>query len=141
MEKTMSVQVKKGQVRKSPSFIAAVVAEVSYGGQVAVRGEKGPWVHVFDPRSRAEGWMHASALTARKVVLQSGGTAAPTSVSGDELALAGKGFNQQVEEAFKRKNPQLDFTWVDRMEAQVVSPDDMRRFLADGQLRPEGGER
>ena len=51
----------------------------------------------------------------------------------------GKGFNQQVESEFRAKNPNLDFTWVDKMETYVVSEEEMKQFLEKGGLSPEGG--
>ena len=59
--------------------------------------------------------------------------------SSDELALAGKGFSKQVEGEFKTKNPQLDYTWVNRMEQMVISQEQIEQFLKDGKLAPEGG--
>jgi len=139
MDKIMSVQVKVGQVRKIPSFIGEIVAKVYYGNRVSVRSTKGAWVLIDAPERHIEGWVHASALTSKKVVLKAGDDAVETRVTGDELALAGKGFNKQVEDTFKAKNPRLDFTWIDRMETQVISPAQMRRFLAEGKIYPEGG--
>jgi hypothetical protein len=139
MDKMLSVQVKVGQVRKTPSFIGEIVAKVDYGSRVSVRDTKGAWVLIDAPEGPIEGWVHVSALTSKKVVLKAGDDAVETHVSGDELALAGKGFNKQVEDTFKAKNPRLDFTWIDKMETQVVSTAQMRRFLAEGKVYPEGG--
>jgi hypothetical protein len=44
--------------------------------------------------------MHESALSAKRVKMQAGGTA-KTGATSDELALAGKGFNKDVEAQFK----------------------------------------
>jgi hypothetical protein len=53
--------------------------------------------------------------------------------------LAGKGFNPAVEKEFKSRNPKLSFEWVDRMEKFVVSDDEVRNFIKEGALSPEGG--
>ena len=87
----------------------------------------------------AEGWIHASALTPKKIVLRAGAEDVEAAASSDELALAGKGFNQQVESEFRAKNPNLDFTWIDEMETYVVSENEMKQFLKEGELSPEGG--
>lgn len=76
--------------------------------------------------------MHGSALTKKKVVMQAGGQDAQVAASGEELALAGKGFNQQVEAEFKERNPSVDFKWVDWMEKSVFSPEDILAFLRAG---------
>lgn len=137
--KMMSVQVKNGEVRSTPSFLGRIVARLSYGDRVYFRGAKGSWTRVGLPGSSTEGWIHASALTPKKIVLKAGTSDVQTSASSDELALAGKGFNKQVETEFRNKNPNLDFSWIDRMEKFVVSQQQMEQFLKAGDLSPEGG--
>ncbi len=138
-QKMMSVQVKKGEIRSTPSFLGLIVARVSYGDRVFFRSEKGSWIRVGLPGSSTEGWIHTSALTHKKIVFKAGTEDVQTSASSDELALAGKGFNKQVENEFRNKNPNLDFSWVDRMEGFVVSQQQMEQFLKAGELFPEGG--
>jgi hypothetical protein len=72
-------------------------------------------------------------------VLKSGTANVQTSASGDELALAGKGFSKQVENEFKGKNPNINYAWIDRMEKFVVSQKQSQQFLKEGELSPEGG--
>ena len=134
---TLTVQVRDGQVRATPSFLGKIVGTLHYGDRVTVLDQNGDWNRVNSPRFR--GWMHSSALTKSNISLQAGGNNAPLAASGDELALAGKGFNKQVESAFKAKNPQMDYAWVDRMEAIKVSPEEMAQFLRQGGLSPQGG--
>jgi hypothetical protein len=135
----LSVQVKKSEVRAKPSFLGTIVARVSYGDRVELLVEQGAWLKVGLPGRKTEGWMHASALTRKKIELQAGGQAVGQTASSDEVALAGKGFNQQVEDTFKAQNPKLDFAWVDKMEKIVVSQSEMEAFLRDGKVTPEGG--
>ena len=135
----MSVQVKTGQLRLTPSFLGKIVARLYYGDRIYVIEEKGSWLRVGLSAGAAEGWIHESALTPKKIVLQAGAKDIETAASSDELALAGKGFNQQVESEFRAKNPNLDFTWIDKMEAFVVAENEMKQFLKKGGLSPEGG--
>ena len=135
----MRVQVKDGQVRATPSFLGKIVANLHYGDQVTTLNISGDWTEVSVGGVR--GWMHKSALTTGNISLQSGGKGAPLAASNDELALAGKGFNEQVEASFKSRNPNMDYTWVNRMEAVVISPAEMQRFLSEGGLTPQGGGR
>ena len=135
----MSVQIKKGELRLSPSFLGKIVAQLYYGDRVYVLEEKGSWSKVGLSEGAAEGWIHSSALTPKKIVLRAGAEDVEAAASSDELALAGKGFNQQVESEFRAKNPNLDFTWIDKMETYVVSEKEMKRFLKEGELSPEGG--
>ncbi|MBU0988485.1 MAG: SH3 domain-containing protein [Proteobacteria bacterium] len=138
-QQLMSVQVKEGQVRSAPSFLGKIVFSVAYGNRVAVFGEKGAWSLIGMPGRDVKGWIHASALTRKKIVLKAGAADVSQAASSDEIALAGKGFNAQVENEFRAKNPNIDFTWIDRMEAVRISPEEMQRFLKEGGLAPEGG--
>ena len=60
--------------------------------------------------------------------------------SGSEVALAGKGFNPEVEAEYK-KDPTLNYAAVDAMEAHVVQPAALSSFIAQGGLTVEGGAR
>jgi SH3-like domain-containing protein len=134
----MSVQVKSGQLRATPSFLGSVVATVAYADRVTVAGKQDPWFKVTDARGRT-GWIHQSALTKKRIVLSAGTADAGKGVSGEELSLAGKGFNSQVEAEFKAENKDIDFTWVDRMGTFVVTPDEATAFLAKGEVEPVSG--
>jgi hypothetical protein len=84
--------------------------------------------------------MHASALTTKTIVLKAGAQNVRTSATGGELALAGKGFSEEIEKQYKNLNHHLDYTWVDRMEKLQVSPEQMQAFLKQGNVVPrEGG--
>jgi SH3-like domain-containing protein len=137
----MSVQVKNGQVLGTPSFLGKVVTHVNYGDRIQVLEQQGDWSKVTAPDGQS-GWMHNSSLTKKKIAMSAGSQNAQTAASGDELALAGKGFNSDVEADFKAKNRNVDFTWVDKMEKIKVQPDSMQQFLKDGGIQPaEGGKR
>jgi hypothetical protein len=137
----MSVQVKSGQLRATPSFLGPLVAPLNYGDRLQVIEQQGDWSKATTPAGQT-GWVHRSALTKKKIVMKAGDQDAQTAASGDELALAGKGFNSDVEADFKAKNRQIDFTWVDKMEKIKVTPESMQQFLKDGGIQPsEGGKR
>ena len=129
----LSVQVRETRMRVRPSYLGPATETVSYGDRLTVLEERGPWRHVRTDGG-ATGWLHASALTEKRVVLQAGDTDVATGADEAELALAGKGFNAEVEEAFKQQNADIDYTWVDRMSAWTVTPEQAAAFLADGQV-------
>jgi uncharacterized protein YraI len=133
----MSVTVKEAQARSTPSFLAAIVGVLPYGARVNVVAEQGPWMRVSLP-SGGQGWLHSSALTAKRVVLQAGGSV-EQSASSSEVALAGKGFNKELEDQY-RAEKKIDYTWVDRMEQFRVSPEQVAAFFRDGGLQPQGGQ-
>ena len=139
-QRRLHVQVRTTPVRQSPSFLAPPVSELQYGDRIHVEREQGPWVQVRHSENVA-GRIHASALTRRRVRLLAGEEEAAVTATGDELAFAGKGFNEQVEEEFRTGDAQLDYTWVDRAEEQTILPEVIRRFLVSGGLRdPARGE-
>ena len=134
----MSVQGKSTQVRGKPTFLGPIVATLAYGDQVEALQQSGDWVQVRTP-SRQEGWLHQSALSSKRILLKAGSTDAKGAASSQEVALAGKGFNSDVERQYRSKNPNLDFASVDRMERMYVSPQQTLAFLQQGEVRPGGG--
>ncbi len=131
---TLSVQVKAGDVRSTPSFLGNILAKLPYGARVAATGERGDWIGVAG--GGVTGWMHRSALTEKEIVFKAGAADVDQYATSEEISLAGKGFSEEVENAYKSRNPNVDFTWIDRMEAITVSQNEMLRFLQEGQVRP-----
>jgi len=129
----MSVQVREGQLRSRASFLGTVTATVAYGDRVTVQQTQAGWTQVTTASGRS-GWIHTSALTRKRVVLGSGTSDARIGASGEEVALAGKGFSAEVEAAHKKGNPEIDYTWVDWMGNLTVSEAKIRRFLKQGGL-------
>jgi SH3-like domain-containing protein len=134
----MSVHVRSSDLRDSPSFLGRSVAPVVYGEQVEVVGEQGNWMEV-NASSGAKGWIHQSALTRKQIVFSSGGADVKTEASGEEIAVAGKGFNADVEKKFRVDHTDIDFSWVDRMEQMKIAPQELRSFLRKGGLQPQVG--
>jgi uncharacterized protein YgiM (DUF1202 family) len=141
-QKTMSVQVREGQLRAAPSHLGKIVARASYGDRVTVLEEKGDWKKVTLAGGKHQGWIHNSALTSKKIALKAGQGNVGTSVSQGEIALAGKGFSEEVEAQYRKSNKNLDYTWINRMEAIKVSPEEMENFMSVGRLtlRAQGGK-
>lgn len=129
----MSVQVKKSVLKDAPSFLAKNITTLSYGDQVTQIKQKGDWIQI--DTTLKKGWLHASALTDRKVILRSGSQRASTTVSSNEVMLAGKGFNAQVESKYRQKNPQMRFDLVDKMERYPTSSEAERTFAQRGKLK------
>ncbi|WP_372678023.1 SH3 domain-containing protein [Desulfosarcina sp.] len=136
---TKSVQIREGAIRSAPSFMSKIIAKVAYGDLVEAVDNKNGWSRVRRAGVEQSGWIHDSALTHKKIVLTAGPSDVSQGATGDEIALAGKGFNEQVEREFKEKNPQLNFKLIDQMEKIVVSDSQMRQFLEAGRVSPQGG--
>jgi len=136
--KSMSVNVKETQVRATPGYLGKVLGTLAYGDRVQVAQTQQGWVKVSVAGKGLAGWINESALTAKKVVLSSGSSSASQEASSGEVALAGKGFNSQIESE-NRKDDSFDYATVDRMERAVVAPEAVAAFLKDGALAGDAG--
>ncbi len=134
---SMSVQIQQSKVRATPSQLGSVVDTVKYGDVINAGELKNGWYSVTTQTGK-KGWLHESALSKKPIKMSAGTTAAATGVSSDEVALAGKGFNEQVEAKLKADGT-LDFSWVDRMIKYNIDADKIMAFRAQGHL--EGGDK
>jgi hypothetical protein len=78
--------------------------------------------------SSVTGWTPSANLSARQIV-----SGSSSSASASEIALAGKGFNQEVENAYKAKG-NLNYADVDRVESITVRETALLQFLEEGRL-------
>ncbi|HMP73807.1 MAG TPA: SH3 domain-containing protein [Kiritimatiellia bacterium] len=131
----MSVQVEETAVRSRPSFMGAPVVTVRYGDRLAVQSQQQAWVQVRTPGGET-GWVHESALTTRRVVLAAQTEDVRVGATTREVALAGKGFNSEVEADFKARNEEISFVWIDRMEAIRMTEREIKEFLIEGGIQP-----
>ena len=129
---TMHVQVREGQLRERPSYLGTVAAVVDYGDRVTIEREQGPWRYV--KAEAGEGWIHESAITRQRVELVAGDEDAAGVATEEEMALAGKGFSEEVEKEFRLQHRDIDFTWVDYMETLEIEPARLSRFLEEGDV-------
>jgi SH3-like domain-containing protein len=133
----MSIQVRNCKVRATPSQLGATVATLDYGVVVQAGASQKGWYPVTTADGKT-GWVHESALSKKPIAMRAGANDAATGVSNDEVALAGKGFNEQVEAKLRREG-KLDYTWVDRMAAFNMSADQLMKFRLQGHL-PGGAQ-
>jgi len=126
---TMYVAVKTVALKASTGFFAKTNASLNYGDRVTVTQVSGKYVQVRSAaNSSVSGWTATANLSAKQIVSGNTGTA-----SAKEVALAGKGFNQEVENAY-RANGKLNYADVDRTEALSVTEDNLKKFIEDGRL-------
>lgn len=128
------VRTKTGQIRSQNRFYAPIVLTVSFEDRLEVISEQGDWFNVkFDGK---EGWIHSSAVNLKKpkelrpVLL--GAEMAPEEA--DEVTLAGKGFNPQVEKDMQKKHAELDFSKVDQIESRTPDGKKLETFIREGGL-------
>lgn len=133
---TMSVQVRDGQLRATP---------LSWG-QSWVRLPMG--IAWRSNSSRATGWKSPAKVKGlgaqfgpdhEEHYYGGGGRDAQMKASGKEVALAGKGFNAEVEAQYRKGHRNVNYPAVDRMELVQISPQEMATFLEQGAVKPASG--
>jgi hypothetical protein len=125
---TMYINIKKASLKSSTGFFAGTAGTLAYGAQVKVQEVKGKWVKVQSSTGvSVTGWIAASGLTSKRIAQGS------NAVSSKELAMAGKGFSEEVEKQYK-VNVKLSYTGVDAVEEIVISDEDLFFFLEQGHL-------
>jgi Bacterial SH3 domain len=138
----MSVTVREYKVRESPSMFGKIVGSLSYGDRVTLLEQPAnapkTWRKISMPAKGIQGWVNLSALTEKKIELKAGSQTAQQGASSGEVALANKGFNEEVEKQYRAEG-KIDYTWVDRMATYNPSDDQVAAFLQKGGLNTTGG--
>lgn len=131
---TLRVVTQDNVIREDCNFVSRVKAKVKYNDQLEVISKDADWYRV--KIHNIKGCIHKTAVTEKQVSLSGSGLFGSQShtASKDEVALAGKGFNPEVEASFKNKHPELDFAIVDKIETYKVSEDNLRKFIKSGGL-------
>jgi hypothetical protein len=128
--RTMYVIAKTIAVKSSTNFFADTLGTLPYGAPVSVQQEYGKWVKISSVEPPViSGWVAATSLTTKRIIAAAG----KTSASANEIALAGKGFNQEVENAYKQSGD-LNYAAIDTMEAIQIPNRQLFSFLQEGRL-------
>ena len=126
---TMYVAAKTVELKSSTGFFASARGTLAYGAAVTVLQIKGKWAEVRSAsNSSVSGWTAAANLSAKRIV-----AGASSGATASEVALAGKGFNQEIENVYKAEG-RLNYADVDRTEAQKVSKQELKDFMVEGHL-------
>ncbi len=129
----VAISVQNQSIYPMPAFYASPVVPVSYGTIAAINEINGEWYNVTTSLGQI-GWIHRTSVTGA-IQTTSGGTSASGSVTSDEIMLAGRGFSQDIENAYAGDHPELDFSIIDNMETSwTVSPQQLYQFLVNGNL-------
>lgn len=135
---SVAVVVKKTSIRRDRQFSAPTLVEAQLGDAFSVVAREKGWVRVGTPSG--EGWLHGSAVAARKALASSRAPAGGQSDDRD-IAAAGKGFNPQVESEYRKQHPEANYAAVDRMEKLDATDAAVASFARDGRLGPRGAGR
>ena len=126
---TMYVAIRSVALKSGTGLFASTRGTLNYGDRVTVISVSGRFVQVRSAtNSSLTGWTATANLSARQVVAGTTSTA-----TASEVALAGKGFNQEVEDSY-RSQQNLNYADVDRMETINVDESALIRFLEEGRL-------
>lgn len=135
---TLMVKVQSTHLRKEPKFYASTIAVLRAGEVVEKMSTADGWYQVRTVNG-AVGWLHSSAVQTGTFNLSATDRTLSAKATADEIALAGKGFNKQVEESYKASHSEANFAAVDRMLKVKVSRDQLLKFLKEGMLGIYGG--
>ena len=134
LAETLIVRVQSTNLRKTPKFYGAVVQALKSGDKLEkVTSQPDGWIQV-KTAGGAVGWIHTSAVDVQKFNLLAVGGGLKTQASASEVALAGKGFNKQVEESYRAKHKEANFAEVDRMLLLKVAAAQLEEFMKQGKL-------
>lgn len=127
------VAIKQSELKEGKGAFDKVITRLPYGTELYIKEATGKWFKVETTEGKKlTGWVPVSSVTSRKIVASKSGK--KVSASADEIALAGKGFNSQVEEEYKT-NKKLDYSKVDEMEKFVLPDAEIKKFVVEGKLK------
>jgi hypothetical protein len=130
---TVIVKVQSTSLRKNPKFYATPLLTLGAGEKIEQIGSQDGWLQVRTSRGEV-GWVHSSAVQVQKFDLLAMDKSLKTQASASEVALAGKGFNKQVEESYRAKHGEISFIWVDKMLLIKISASRVEEFMREGKL-------
>jgi hypothetical protein len=134
----LTVAVEQAKVRKKKQFFAPAVASVKFGDRVESSGKEGGWYAVTVDGE--DGWLHESAVGSKAGSAKAGKWKGSDEATAEEVTLAGKGFNKDVEKAYRKGNEGVDYGAVDKMEDRELSESELLDFMKKGGTLPKGAK-
>lgn len=123
---------RENALREDCRFFAPIKKKVHLNDIVDIVAKEGDWLKV--KFKGVAGCIHKSAVDEKNIDVSGVSGSKSHGASGSEVALAGKGFNPQVEKSYREKHPDLDFRSVDTIEAARPSDETIRKFISSGGL-------
>ena len=130
---TVTVTQMSAKLGKSPSFLAPTVSKLVRGDQLTVIEVQKDWYHA-KTRDGQDGWINRTSVVDKAVALSTKPGGGQGGVSNDEVAMAGRGFSPEVEAAYKKDHPDLDYSHVDKIEKLDVDGAALARFRDEGKI-------
>lgn len=126
-EKKVYVKTKNADLLKKKTTLAGVTTKVSYGAELIVMEESDGWFYVqLSGKKNIKGWIKETKTTSRKLSTR-------TSANAKEIALAGKGFNAEIENLYANSG-NGNYDAVDEIEKTEVKSDKINTFIEKGML-------
>lgn len=135
---TLIVKVRSTYLRKEPKFYSQTIGPLRAGESLEKISSQGGWLKVRTSTGLI-GWVHSSAVQQKKFSLLAMNKTLKTKTSANEVALAAKGFNKQVEGKYRARHKNISYTWVEKMLQFKLSAAQIRDFLKRGKLAEFGG--
>lgn len=133
-EAILYVQVRNSKLRRDPEFWAPALADLTYGSVLTgLNGGPSGKMWLKAKFGTVEGFVHISAISRRKIVFDANAITRAGGIDQSSIVLAGKGFNNQVENKFKASQG-LDFSPVDEIERLGVDGSEESEFIKNGKL-------
>lgn len=126
------VSVRSTPLRSQPQFLSSTLETLSYGQRLSSIEEQGAWIKVRSTQGKI-GYIHNSASTTRKIILNPEAQFSGSSASEEDIVLAGKGFSKNVEKAYARSRG-VNYGDVDAMEKREYSDKALAAFVSEGRL-------
>jgi len=118
------VSVQGAVLKSSTGFFASKLGNLTLGQEVTLIKDDGKWAQIR--AGNLTGFVPSTSISTRRVV------ASATGASNNEVALAGKGFSQEIEIEYRKNG--LDYSMVDSMEKLTIPDDELLRFVNEGRL-------
>lgn len=135
-DRGLYVEVNSTKLREKPQFWAKGLKDLHYGDKLASAEQENSWFKTKDANG-LEGYVHASAVTKKKIILSSKSNSAAAKPDETDVVLAGKGFNREVEGAYASAGGEVNYKAVDQMQKIRIDDVALYSFLQNGKLRVE----
>lgn len=129
---TVKVTTRENSVRSDCRFYAPAKLKVLLGDVLTVKSRSGDWLQVS--AKGISGCIHKSAVESRSFSAIGGNEASAGKVSAEEVSLAGKGFNPQVESGYRNSSNKLNYSAVDEIVSFKINEKDLESFVMRGGL-------
>ena len=118
------ISVQTIDLKEAPAFFTGVIGKLKLGDEVTIISERGKWAQI--QAGQLSGWVASTSLSSRRIV------PAGTGGGASELALAGKGFTEEMEIEYRKNG--LDYSIVDLMEGMLIPNEELFNFITSGRL-------